>query len=132
MTEPEVGYAVVFRALLGAVAWDTPKPLALYTDGLIERRHEDIDTGPSRLADSLVRNQADDPETCADAVLTDLLPPGDATDDTALVMVRLRTQPTTSVCSVRSRGLQRSHRRSSLCGRREQRPLHPGVGRFPA
>lgn len=132
MTEPEAGCTAVFRALLGAVAWDTPKPLALYTDGLIERRHEDIDTGPSRLADSLVRNQVDDSETCADAVLTDLLPPGDATDDTALVMVRLRTQPTTSVCSVRSRGGQRSHRRSSPCGSREQRPLHPGVGRFPA
>ncbi|MGW4610287.1 PP2C family protein-serine/threonine phosphatase [Streptomyces sp. NPDC004532] len=59
--------------------------LALYTDGLIERRHEDIDTGLARLADSLTRHQADDPETLADAVLTDLLPP----DDTALVIARL-------------------------------------------
>ncbi|WP_220296753.1 PP2C family protein-serine/threonine phosphatase [Streptomyces sp. MBT84] len=63
--------------------------LALYTDGLIERRHEDIDTGLTRLADSLTRHQANDPETLADAVLTDLLPPNDATDDTALVIVRL-------------------------------------------
>ncbi|MGW5124338.1 PP2C family protein-serine/threonine phosphatase [Streptomyces sp. NPDC004069] len=63
--------------------------LVLYTDGLIERRGEDIDTGLARLADSLARHQADDPETLADAVLNDLLPPGDATDDTALVIVRL-------------------------------------------
>ncbi|MER5786918.1 SpoIIE family protein phosphatase [Streptomyces sp. NPDC001980] len=63
--------------------------LVLYTDGLIERRGEDIDTGLARLADSLVRHRADDPQALADAVLIDLLPPGDATDDTALVIVRL-------------------------------------------
>lgn len=56
---------------------------------LIERRREDIDTGLARLADSLARHKADDPETLADAVLSDLLPPGDAADDTALVIVRL-------------------------------------------
>ncbi|MET8446408.1 SpoIIE family protein phosphatase [Streptomyces sp. NPDC005209] len=63
--------------------------LVLYTDGLIERRREDIDTGLARLADSLARHRADDCEALADAVLADLLPPGDATDDTALVVVRL-------------------------------------------
>jgi Stage II sporulation protein E (SpoIIE)/PAS fold len=63
--------------------------LVLYTDGLIERRREDIDTGLARLARSLARHQAADPETLADALLTDLLPPGGLTDDTALVIVRL-------------------------------------------
>ncbi|MGC9544603.1 PP2C family protein-serine/threonine phosphatase [Streptomyces sp. UG1] len=63
--------------------------LVLYTDGLVERRHEDIDTGLARLADSLVRHRTDDPESLADAVLLELLPPGGATDDTALVIVRL-------------------------------------------
>ncbi|MFI6437693.1 PP2C family protein-serine/threonine phosphatase [Streptomyces sp. NPDC050759] len=63
--------------------------LALYTDGLVERRREDIDTGLARLADSLARHREDDPETLADAVLLELLPPGGATDDTALVIVRL-------------------------------------------
>ncbi|MDL5200162.1 SpoIIE family protein phosphatase [Streptomyces sp. ALI-76-A] len=63
--------------------------LVLYTDGLVERRGEDIDTGLSRLADSLVRNREADPETLADTVLLELLPPGGATDDTALVIVRL-------------------------------------------
>jgi PAS domain S-box-containing protein len=63
--------------------------LVLYTDGLIERRREDIDTGLSRLADSLARHREADPETLADAVLLELLPRGGATDDTALIIVRL-------------------------------------------
>ncbi|KOU63567.1 protein phosphatase [Streptomyces sp. MMG1533] len=63
--------------------------LALYTDGLVERRREDIDTGLARLADSLRRHRAADPEPLADAVLLELLPPGGATDDTALIIVRL-------------------------------------------
>ncbi|MEV6618827.1 SpoIIE family protein phosphatase [Streptomyces sp. NPDC051051] len=63
--------------------------LALYTDGLVERRREDIDTGLARLADSLTRHRHADPEELADAVLLELLPHGRATDDTALVVVRL-------------------------------------------
>ncbi|MFJ6894402.1 PP2C family protein-serine/threonine phosphatase [Streptomyces hokutonensis] len=63
--------------------------LVLYTDGLIERRHEDIDRGLVRLADSLVRHRNTDPEALADAVLLELLPHGGATDDTALIIVRL-------------------------------------------
>jgi len=63
--------------------------LVLYTDGLIERRQEDIDKGLTRLADALVRHQGTDPETLADAVLLELLPHGGATDDTALIIVRL-------------------------------------------
>ncbi|MGW1490520.1 PP2C family protein-serine/threonine phosphatase [Streptomyces sp. NPDC002402] len=63
--------------------------LVLYTDGLIERRREDIDTGMRRLADSLTRHQGADPEALADALLLELLPSGGVTDDTALVIVRL-------------------------------------------
>ena len=63
--------------------------LALYTDGLIERRREDIDVGLRRLADSLARHRADDPETMADALLAELIPASGATDDTALVIIRL-------------------------------------------
>ncbi|MGV9941697.1 PP2C family protein-serine/threonine phosphatase [Streptomyces sp. NPDC003401] len=63
--------------------------LTLYTDGLVERRYEDIDTGLARLADSLTRHRHADPEELADAVLLELLPHGGATDDTALVVVRL-------------------------------------------
>ncbi|WP_327426708.1 PP2C family protein-serine/threonine phosphatase [Streptomyces sp. NBC_01236] len=63
--------------------------VVLYTDGLIERRGEDIDTGLDRLAAALLRHRHADPETLADAVLLELLPPGGATDDTALIIVRL-------------------------------------------
>jgi len=63
--------------------------LVLYTDGLIERRGEDIDTGLARLADALRRHRTEAPEALADSVLLELLPPGGATDDTALVIVQL-------------------------------------------
>ncbi|MFD6969214.1 PP2C family protein-serine/threonine phosphatase [Streptomyces sp. NPDC059949] len=63
--------------------------LVLYTDGLIERRREDIDTGLQRLADALARHRAAAPEALADALLADLIPPVGVTDDTALVVLRL-------------------------------------------
>lgn len=63
--------------------------LVLYTDGLIERRREDIDAGLARLADSLGRHRTAEPEALADAVLRELLPREGATDDTALIVVRL-------------------------------------------
>ncbi|WP_328952600.1 PP2C family protein-serine/threonine phosphatase [Kitasatospora purpeofusca] len=63
--------------------------LVLYTDGLVERRREDIDTGLDRLARSLARHRLADPETLADALLTDLVPPAGLTDDTALIVLRL-------------------------------------------
>ncbi|WP_405609565.1 PP2C family protein-serine/threonine phosphatase [Streptomyces sp. NBC_00076] len=63
--------------------------LVLYTDGLIERRDEDIDTGLARLADSLIRHRHADPEPLSDALLADLLPVGGNTDDTALIAIRL-------------------------------------------
>ncbi|MFD5544792.1 PP2C family protein-serine/threonine phosphatase, partial [Streptomyces sp. NPDC127079] len=70
-------------------AFDDGATLVLYTDGLVERRREDIDTGLRRLARSLCANRELDPEELADAVLGELLPPDGATDDTALVVVRL-------------------------------------------
>ncbi len=63
--------------------------LVLYTDGLIERRDEDIDVGLARLSDALVRHGQAAPEALADALLADLLPPAGVTDDTALVIIRL-------------------------------------------
>ncbi|MFF2217143.1 PP2C family protein-serine/threonine phosphatase [Streptomyces antibioticus] len=63
--------------------------LVLYTDGLIERRTEDIDASLARLADSLARHRALDPESLADALLADLLPAAGNSDDTALVVIRL-------------------------------------------
>ncbi|MFB7497453.1 PP2C family protein-serine/threonine phosphatase [Streptomyces sp. NPDC056161] len=72
-----------------ATSFTEGSSLVLYTDGLIERRHEDIDTGLTRLADSLIRHRGADPESLADALLTDLSAPQGITDDTALVIVSL-------------------------------------------
>jgi len=63
--------------------------LVLYTDGLVERRGEDIDVGLSRLARAMSRHRRLPPEDFADALLGDLLPPAGAQDDTALVIIRL-------------------------------------------
>jgi PAS domain S-box-containing protein len=74
------------EASTGFAAGDT---LVLYTDGLVERRREDIDAGLARLAATLSAHLTTGPEELADALLLDLLPPGGATDDTALVVIRL-------------------------------------------
>ncbi|MET7982014.1 MULTISPECIES: SpoIIE family protein phosphatase [unclassified Streptomyces] len=63
--------------------------LVLYTDGLIERRTEDIDVGLGRLAAALTHHRESASEALADALLSDLLPPGGITDDTALVIIPL-------------------------------------------
>ncbi|MFD7336039.1 PP2C family protein-serine/threonine phosphatase [Streptomyces violascens] len=72
-----------------AAAFTAGASLVLYTDGLVERRHEDIDRGLRRLAGSLARHRGADPEPLADAILADLMPPGGATDDTALIVIGL-------------------------------------------
>lgn len=59
--------------------------LVLYTDGLIERRGEDIDQGLQRLADHLARHCMDEAEDLAET----LIALSAATDDTAVVVVRL-------------------------------------------
>ncbi|MEU4097013.1 SpoIIE family protein phosphatase [Streptomyces sp. NPDC026673] len=63
--------------------------LVLYTDGLIERRGEDIDTGLARLTTALADQPALSAERLADALLARLGVTGGAADDIALVTVRL-------------------------------------------
>ncbi|MFE0644967.1 PP2C family protein-serine/threonine phosphatase [Streptomyces sp. NPDC058877] len=85
---------------LGARPQHVPRPqavqpyrpgdtLVLYTDGLIERRGEDIDVGLTRLAESLGRHSSHGPQRLADALLADLGVASGARDDIALVVVRL-------------------------------------------
>ncbi|MGW1029371.1 PP2C family protein-serine/threonine phosphatase [Streptomyces sp. NPDC002577] len=63
--------------------------LVLYTDGLVERRGEDIYTGLDRLADCLTRHRTLGTEDLADALLADLLAHSGNADDTALVILCL-------------------------------------------
>jgi serine phosphatase RsbU (regulator of sigma subunit) len=73
------------------VSYTPGATLVLYTDGLIERRGEDIDQGLHRLSHSLKRHHTLPPEPLADAILTDLVPAPrrGPDDDTALVVIRL-------------------------------------------
>ncbi|RSS58689.1 PP2C family protein-serine/threonine phosphatase [Streptomyces sp. WAC01280] len=103
LLDPDGGVTFLDQATdppLGARPEHVPRPqataaftegttLVMYTDGLIERRAEDIYDGLARLADSLTRRRKSDPEALADALLADLLPTGGNTDDTALVIIRL-------------------------------------------
>lgn len=72
-----------------SVEFTAGSTLVLYTDGLIERRREDIDVGLARLAAALNRCPLSEPEAVADRLLAELIPLTGATDDTALVVLRL-------------------------------------------
>jgi PAS domain S-box-containing protein len=63
----------------------------LFTDGLIERRGQDLDVGTALLHEHLVELGRLPLEQLCDALLERLLPP-DADDDAALVAVRLHPQ----------------------------------------
>ncbi|WP_031487533.1 PP2C family protein-serine/threonine phosphatase [Streptomyces bicolor] len=63
--------------------------LVLYTDGLIERRDEDIDVGLARLTDALAQHSTRPVEDLADGLLAHLGVTGGSRDDIALVVVRL-------------------------------------------
>ncbi|MFH8739195.1 PP2C family protein-serine/threonine phosphatase [Streptomyces sp. NPDC017964] len=63
--------------------------LVLYTDGLIERRGEDIDVSLHRLTNALASHTRMSPDRLADALLARLGVAGGARDDIALIVVRL-------------------------------------------
>ncbi|GAP47634.1 PP2C family protein-serine/threonine phosphatase [Streptomyces azureus] len=63
--------------------------LVLYTDGLIERRGEDIDIGLARLIDALAQCGTLPVEELADGLLAHMGAPGGGRDDIALVIARL-------------------------------------------
>ncbi|WP_407111911.1 PP2C family protein-serine/threonine phosphatase (plasmid) [Streptomyces sp. DSM 116494] len=85
---------------LGALTDQRPRPqatvhympgdtLVLYTDGLVERRGEDIDAGLLRLTDAVARHARLSPDDLADTLLTRLGVADGGPDDIALIIVRL-------------------------------------------
>ncbi|MFE2218698.1 PP2C family protein-serine/threonine phosphatase [Streptomyces canus] len=89
-TDPPLGASLEHSIRPEATApFDEGATLVLYTDGLVERRTEDIDTGLARLSGTLTRYRHAAPEDLADALLAELLPPTGNADDTALVVIRL-------------------------------------------
>lgn len=63
--------------------------LVLYTDGLVERRDEDISDGIARLTRCLQRNADLTPEALVDALIAQVRGHGCAQDDTAVLVIRL-------------------------------------------
>ena len=70
---------------------DRDSVVILYTDGLVERRDQDLDAGLLRLHDALEKLAGRDLDELCDELLARLLP-GNADDDVALVAVRLHPQ----------------------------------------
>jgi PAS domain S-box-containing protein len=92
------------RAVPLAVRRDLPRPqasqalppgstLMLFTDGLVERRHESIDDGIARAADVLVDTMKLPLDAVADAVLRGLAPAAGYDDDVAMVIYRHELVP---------------------------------------
>lgn len=87
-----------------AVRRDEPRPqttrllppgstLMLFTDGLVERKHESIDDGIARAADVLAQTTSLPVGTVADAVLRELAPAAGYDDDVAMVIYRRQQTP---------------------------------------
>ncbi|MFE7278245.1 PP2C family protein-serine/threonine phosphatase [Streptomyces sp. NPDC057623] len=89
-TDPPLGapaeHVARTEARLSYAVGDT---LILYSDGLIERRGEDIDAGLHRLCDAVSHCADLDPEHLTDALLARFGVSGGARDDIALIAVRL-------------------------------------------
>ena len=67
--------------------------LVLYTDGLIERRDEVLDSGLGRLADAVRRHREATPDRLATRLLDEMLADTDQPDDVALIAVRVMPAP---------------------------------------
>ncbi|WP_310725550.1 SpoIIE family protein phosphatase [Streptomyces sp. N2A] len=89
-TDPPLGVRPLHVPRPQATAiYSTGDTLVLYTDGLIERRDEDIDTGLARLVNTLSQSSQLTPEHMADTVLARLGLAGGGRDDIALIIARL-------------------------------------------
>jgi len=76
--------------------------LALYTDGLVETPHSDIELQVDALTTALEKALADRPdlEAAADCVLATLLPdPNDYADDVTLLLARIPQTPVITACT---------------------------------
>lgn len=92
------------RSVPLAVLRDEPRPqisrrlpsgstLMVFTDGLVERKHESLDDGITRAAEVLVETRTLPLDTVADAVLSELAPATGYDDDVAMVIYRHQQAP---------------------------------------
>jgi serine phosphatase RsbU (regulator of sigma subunit) len=71
-----------------SVAWSPGDVLVLYTDGLVERRHESMTDGLARLVSSATAMPAGEPGALAERLVRDLAPEGERDDDVAVLAIR--------------------------------------------
>lgn len=106
LARPESGTTLLndARSVPLAVRRDHPRPqaslllpygstLLLFTDGLVERKHESIDDGIDRAAASLVETMSLPLDSVAEAVLRKLAPAAGYDDDVAMVIYRRQHIP---------------------------------------
>jgi serine phosphatase RsbU (regulator of sigma subunit) len=77
------------RRPLGTATVGPGSTLLLYTDGLVERRGEDLDLGIARLRRAFAEHRSLDVEDLADRLLEELTAEAGLRDDVALVLLRL-------------------------------------------
>ena len=77
--------------------------VVFYTDGLVERRSQDIDKGVEALAE-LLTERASSPLAELPALLVDRLLPHGQDDDVAILMVRVNAEPFQAAVSLRLAG----------------------------
>ena len=82
---PPLGFGATYSVSRGRV--EAGSMLVLYTDGLVERRGEHLDTGFDRLL-AATSSGPDDPDGLCDHLLA-AMHPGVACDDTAVMVVAL-------------------------------------------
>jgi serine phosphatase RsbU (regulator of sigma subunit) len=90
-TEPDLMLGLVTGTGRGNHSIDLPPSatLLLYTDGLTERRGEDLDAGIARLAAALAELGDLPLETLCDRILRHMLPAATPDDDVALLALRM-------------------------------------------
>jgi serine phosphatase RsbU (regulator of sigma subunit) len=71
--------------------------LFAFTDGLVERRGEDIDVGIQRLADSIARTSWHTAGTLVNSAVSDATAHGLPDDDVTVLMLRRRSPTETSM-----------------------------------
>jgi serine phosphatase RsbU (regulator of sigma subunit) len=103
----------------GCVTIEAGATVVLYSDGLIERRHETIDDGLERLEEVVVRLRTLPVEELCAALLEEVIGAG-STDDDAVVLC-LRSAPRTGLQLVASRG-RPHHAAEPLSGQPGQVP----------
>jgi PAS domain S-box-containing protein len=99
-TTPLAALPEPIRCEEGTEAFPAGSVLVLYSDGLIERRGEQLDLGMARLSDVLRGAPSGHPEDLADRLLAELIGEGPQDDDVAILCLRAAPEAPSLVISM--------------------------------